>query len=120
MKAGFVITSSKQNYEPFRNQPLGALYLQTLLEEEFGNKLELFLVDLRAINPRDAIYHVPEKQLYMYSITTLDYNGAERIIKEIRQVYPKAIHIGGGPHIEALPDQSLKLFDALKIILKRI
>jgi|TARA_B100001971_G_C18244310_1_gene573112 radical SAM superfamily enzyme YgiQ (UPF0313 family) len=115
MKTGFVITSSKQNYKPFRNQPLGALYLQTIMEEEFGKNLEVSLLDLRAINPDDAIYHVPEKDIYMYSITTLDYPDTERIVKEIRGIYPKAKHIAGGPHVEIFQKQSLNTFDAISL-----
>ncbi len=115
MDIGFFITSSKQNYKPFRNQPLGSLHLLTIMEEEFGKDLELFLVDLRAINPSDAIYHVPEKDIFMYSLTTLDYPDAERLVKDIREVYPKAKHIAGGPHIEIFPERSLELFDAISL-----
>jgi len=63
MKVGFVLSSGKQNFKPFRNQPLGALYLQTILEKEFKNQLDISLSDLRAINPNDSIYHLNEKDI---------------------------------------------------------
>ena len=115
MKSSFIVTSSKQNYKPFRNQPLGELYLSTILEQHFKDQLDVSMIDLRSINPDDAIYHVPERDVYMYSVTTLDYLDTKRIVGEIRQIYPNAKHIAGGPHIEALPEESSKIFDAISL-----
>jgi len=113
MKSGFLITSNKQNFKPFRNQPIGALYLSTILEQHFKDRLDVSMIDLRSINTDDAIYHVPEKDIYMYSVTTPDYMDTKKIVSEIRETYPNAKHIAGGPHIEALPSESLEVFDAI-------
>lgn len=115
MKVGFVVPISKQNFSPFRNPPLGSLYLMTILEQEFGNKLDLSLIDLRVIIPKNAIYHVPEKDVYLYSVATLDFNDVKEIVQEIREEYPKAKHIAGGCHIEIFPEESLQIFDAISI-----
>lgn len=115
MKAGFIISSSKQNFKPLKNQPLGALYLQTILEKEFKNNLELSLVDLRAISLENTIYHIPEKDLYFYSVTSPDFPDIKKIVEGIREVYPKAKHIAGGPHIEIFKEKNLGVFDTISL-----
>jgi hypothetical protein len=49
MRVGFVNTTGKQNFKPFRIDPLGSLYLLTILEMEFGDQLELSFTDVRGI-----------------------------------------------------------------------
>ena len=70
MRVGFVNTASKQNWKPFRIDPLGPLYLLTILEQEFGDKLELSYTDLRGINEDSLVYHIPEKDIYLHFVTT--------------------------------------------------
>lgn len=115
MKLGFILPSSKQNYKPFRNQPLTVLYLLTILEERFGDRLDLSLIDLRGISEDNAIYHIPEKDVYFYSVTSPDFPESQNIVENIRKVYPKSKHIAGGPHINIFPEDSLKIFDAISI-----
>jgi len=115
MRQAFIITSSKHNYRPFRNPPLGVLYLQTIIEQDFGSDLESSVIDLRAVNLEEAIYHVPEKDVYMYSVATLDYLDTKKIVKQIRESYPKSKHIAGGIHMELFPEESLGVFDAISI-----
>ena len=72
MKASFITCSGEQNFQPFRNQPLGPMYLMTILEKEFGNNLDLSLIDLRGVKKENAIYHIPERDVYFYSLASIE------------------------------------------------
>src|SRR3990172_5694340 len=111
LNVGFIMSSSRHNYQPFRNQPLVILYLLTLLEQKFGDRLKLSFIDLRGIELDDAIYHIPECDVYLHSIATPDFNEVASIVKNVRSVYPKAKHIAGGPHVILFPDVCSKVFD---------
>jgi radical SAM superfamily enzyme YgiQ (UPF0313 family) len=114
MKAGFILASGESNYAPFRNQPLNALYLLTILEEEFMY-IETELIDLRAVSLENAIYHIPEKDLYFYSVSSMDFLDIKKIVESIREVYPKAKHIAGGPHVNIFKEKNLEVFDTISI-----
>lgn len=113
MKIGFINTSSKQNFKPFRIDPLGSLYLLTILEKEFGDSLELSFTDLRGVKKDSLIYHIPEKDIYLYSVTSPDYPELKNTAENLKKMYPKAKHIAGGPHINIFPEESLKTFDTI-------
>jgi len=113
MRVGFVNTSSKQNLKPFRILPLGSLYLLTILEKEFGDKLDLSFTDLRGVETDSLIYHIPEKDIYFYSVTSPDYSELKKTAEDLKKTYPKAKHIAGGPHINIFPEESLKTFDTI-------
>ena len=115
MKVGFINTSGKQNEKPFRIDPLGSLYLLTILEKEFGDQLSLSYIDLRGIEEGSAIYHIPELDVYLYYVTTPEIAEIQRTIAAIRRFYPKALHLAGGPHANIFPEESLKTFDAICI-----
>lgn len=115
MKVGFINTSGKQNEKPFRIDPLGPLYLLTILEEEFGDKLQLSYIDLRGIDEDSAIFHVPERDVYLHYVTTPEIAEIQRNIANIRRFYPKALHLAGGPHINIFQEESLKTFDSICI-----
>jgi radical SAM superfamily enzyme YgiQ (UPF0313 family) len=115
MRVGFVNTSGKQNEKPFRIDPLGSLYLLTILEEEFGNQLALSYTDLRGIEEDSKIYHIPELDVYLYYVTSPEISEIQRIITSIRRFYPKALHLAGGPHTNIFPEDSLTVFDAICI-----
>jgi anaerobic magnesium-protoporphyrin IX monomethyl ester cyclase len=115
MRVGFINTSGKQNQQPFRIDPLGSLYLLTILEEEFGDRLDLSYTDLRGVQEDSAIFHIPEQDVYFYYVTTPEFSEIQRIISSIKKVYPKAFHLAGGPHINIFPEESLKTFDAICI-----
>ncbi|OGR81704.1 MAG: hypothetical protein A2X32_08185 [Elusimicrobia bacterium GWC2_64_44] len=115
MRVGFVNTSGRQNEKPFRIDPLGALYLLTILERDFGDRLELDYTDLRGVAEDSAIYHVPERDVYLHYITTPEIAEIQRNVARIRRSYPKALHLAGGPHANIFPEESLKTFDAICI-----
>lgn len=115
MRVGFINTSGKQNDKPFRIDPLGPLYLLTILEEEFGDRLSLSYTDLRGVAEDSMIYHIPELDVYLHYVTTPEIAEIKNIISSIRRCYPKALHLAGGPHANIFPDESLKTFDAICI-----
>ena len=63
---GFVLPPDNLNFQPFRNQPLTPLCFFTILEEKFGDKLDLSLIDLRGVRPENIKYYIPEKDVYLY------------------------------------------------------
>lgn len=115
LKIGFILPSSYYLNDPFRGDPFTHLQLLTVLEEHYGSKVELCLPDLRGIKREFAFYHIPECDIYLHSIYTLDINEQKVIVAMLRKQYPKAIHIAGGPHASEFPDESLRIFNALII-----
>jgi radical SAM superfamily enzyme YgiQ (UPF0313 family) len=115
MRVGFVNTSGKQNEKPFRIDPLGSLLLLTILEAEFGDRLTLSFTDLRGVEADAVIYHIPELDVYLHYVTTPEINEIQFNIRSIRKMYPKAVHLAGGPHVNIFPEESLQTFDAICI-----
>ena len=113
MNIGFIIPSSRANFKPFRNQPLVALYLMSILEEKFGNDITLSLIDLRGVEAESLMFHVPENDVYLYSVSTPDMNEITGIVKDLRAIYPKAKHIAGGAHVTLFPKECSVIFDSI-------
>lgn len=115
LNIGFIFPSSEYLHNPFRGDPHTHFQVLTVLEEHFGNKVNLSLIDLRGIKKEFALYHIPECDVYLHSVYTLDFNEQVSIINGLRRRYPKAIHIAGGPHATVRRDECLKVFDSLII-----
>lgn len=115
LKIGFVHPTNKHNYDRFRNQPLVELYLLTIIEKHFQEKVELSLIDLRGIEDKYIFHHIPERDVYLYSISTPDFPEFYNILINLRSLYPNAKHVAGGPHINIFPEQCKMLFDAIVI-----
>lgn len=115
LRVGFVVPSGRFNHDPFRVHPLTIMYLLTILEKSFGDRLDLSLIDTRGIEERFLPYHIPEKDLYLYSPCTLDYNETVRIVTFLRIIYPQAQHVAGGVHVTIFPDDSAHVFDAVAV-----
>ncbi len=115
IRIGFVLPRDLHNYKPFRNQPLNALYLLTLIEREFGKNAEISIIDLRCVSKENIVYYVPKKDLYLYSVATIDYPETVRTVGEIRKAYPLARHVAGGIHINIYPEKSAEVFDAVAL-----
>ena len=114
MRIGFIFPSSEYLYNPFRGDPHTHLQILTTLEYRLGrDKVTPLLIDLRGIKKKFAQYHIPECDLYLYSVYTLDYNEQMTIVKGLRERYPDAKHIAGGPHVNEFQEESLKVFDAI-------
>ena len=113
LQIGFVMSSSRQNYKPFRGQPLVLLYLLTILEDRYGDKVNLSLIDLRGVENDSLLFHIPANDVFLYSVATLDFAEIATIVQGLRSIYPKAKHIAGGPHINIFPEDSSNIFDAI-------
>ena len=113
MRVGFINTCSEQNSKPFRIAPLGSLLLLTILEDEFGDALELSFTDLRGVWKDSLIYHIPEKDIYLHYVTTPEYGEIKNTVENLRRIYPSSRHIAGGPHCNIFPDESAETFDAI-------
>jgi anaerobic magnesium-protoporphyrin IX monomethyl ester cyclase len=114
MDIGFVLSTSRQDHDPFRNQPLSALYLLTILEEQFGPMVDLSLIDLREHpDTPDFTTIIPEKDVYLYSVTSLESVELFNLVRNLRRKYPNAKHVAGGPHITIDPEGSKPHFDSI-------
>ncbi len=112
-KVGFILPSSEYLYDPFRGDPHTHLQILTVLDDYFKQKIDTSLIDLRGIKKNFAINHIPEKDIYLYSVFTLDYHENESIVKSLRERYPKSLHVAGGPHVSSFKEESLKIFDSI-------
>ena len=115
LRVGFISSSGRHNFKPFRNQPLVILYLLIILEEKFGKRLMPSLIDLRGVEEENILYHIPENDIFMYSVTSPDFMEISEIVKSLRFLYPKSKHIAGGPHITLFPEESSKIFDTIVV-----
>jgi len=113
LKIGFIFPSSEYLFDPFRGDPHTHFQILTVLEHHFGDGVDLLLIDLRGIKREFAIYHIPECDVYLHSVYTLDYSEQAAIVKNLRKRYPKAKHIAGGPHAAVFQEECLKVFDSL-------
>lgn len=113
LNIGFINPSSEYLHDPFRGDPHTHFQILTVLDSYFGNKINTSLIDLRGIKKEFAIHHIPECDVYLQSICTLDYNEQVSIVKNLRKRYPKAKYIAGGPHVNCFQEECLKIFDSL-------
>ncbi|MHA1598773.1 MAG: hypothetical protein ACTSV1_08635, partial [Alphaproteobacteria bacterium] len=113
MKLGFIFPSSYYLHDPFRGDPHTHYHLLTILEDKYGDALDLQLIDLRGIEPRFADYHIPDCDIYLHSIYSLDWDEHLDVIGKLRQRNPGAPHVAGGPNVHFDQKGCLDLFDAI-------
>jgi radical SAM superfamily enzyme YgiQ (UPF0313 family) len=113
LSVGFIYPSSDYLYDPFRGDPHTHFQILTVLESHFGNQVTLSLIDLRGIKKEFAIYHIPECDVYLHSVYTLDYQEQLSVVDYLRKRFPKAKHIAGGPHAFFFQQECAKTFDSL-------
>ena len=113
LKVGFILPSSNYLANPFRGDPFTHFQILTILEDYFGSIIDARLIDLRGIEKRFALAHIPECDVYLHSIYTLDYNEQIGITNFLRGACPGAIHIAGGHHVNSFPEKAAKIFDSL-------
>jgi anaerobic magnesium-protoporphyrin IX monomethyl ester cyclase len=111
---GFINPSSEYLHDPFKGDPHTQLYLLTEIESRLTN-VNPQLIDLRGIKKEFAHRHIPECDVYLHSVYTLDIQEQRGIVKSIREHYPNAVHIAGGPHVIEFPEESLQNFDSIVI-----
>ncbi|MBU3924002.1 MAG: radical SAM protein [Nanoarchaeota archaeon] len=112
---GFITPSSDYLNDPFRGDPHTQLYLLTHIESEFGNKVNPKLIYLRVIKREFAHRHIPECDIFLHSIYTLDFEEQKDIARQIATHYPRTKQIAGGPHAVTYPQETLNHFDSLII-----
>lgn len=113
LRVGFIFPSSEYLFDPFRGDPHTHFQILTVLDWHFGDTIKTSLIDLRGIKKEFAPYHIDECDAYLHSTYTLDFNEQISLVKKIRERYPRAVHIAGGPHATVFQEESLKIFDAL-------
>jgi len=115
VNVGFIQPSSEYLFDPFRGDPFTHYHILTILDDHFGPEIKTTLIDLRGIKKEYAQYHIPECNVYLHSVYTLDYEEQFAIVNNLRILYPRAIHIAGGPHVAEFIQESLKLFESVII-----
>ncbi|MBN1384040.1 MAG: radical SAM protein [Elusimicrobia bacterium] len=115
LRIGFIFPSSDYLFDPFKGDPHTHFQILTVLESRLGDQVDLSLIDLRGISRNFALYHIHECDVYLHSVYTLDYNEQLSIVKGLRERYPKAKHIAGGPHAVVFQEECSKIFDSLVI-----
>jgi len=115
LRIGFVVPCDLHNYEPFRNQPLNALHLLTIIKQHYGENVDVSIIDLRGVHTKNITYYISEKDLYLYSVATIEYLETVRTVEEVRKLFPKAKHVAGGIHINIYPNESSKHFDGISL-----
>ncbi len=113
MRIGFIFPSSDYLFDPFRGDPFTHFQILTVLEDVFDKAITPLLIDLRGIKRYFAKYHIPECDVFLHSVYTLDFAEQCDIVASLRQQYPKAIHIAGGPHANLFPDECATIFDSI-------
>jgi anaerobic magnesium-protoporphyrin IX monomethyl ester cyclase len=112
---GFVLPPDIGNFKPFRSQPLTSLYLLTILEEKFGDKVDLSVIDLRGITRENARYYLPEKDVYFYTLMSQEYRNVCEVKDLLRSIYPKSLHVAGGVHVNLFQEDSARIFDSIAL-----
>ena len=113
MQLSFITPPSEYLYNPFRGDQHCQMQLLTILEQNYGDRLGLSLIDLRGVKENYLPYHVPERDVYLHSVYTLDFNQQVKLVKDLKEAYPKAKHVAGGPHVNLFPEEALKHFDSI-------
>lgn len=110
---GFIFPSSEYLFDPFRGDPHTHLQILTVIDARLGEQVHSRLIDLRGVKREFAGYHIPECDVYLHSVYTLDIEEQKDIVAFIRRRYPSAKHIAGGPHVHEFREESLQIFDSL-------
>ena len=63
LRIGFILPTSHYLRDPFRGVPFTHLQILTVLEEKFGDRVELCLIDLRGVQREFSFYHIPPNPL---------------------------------------------------------
>ncbi len=113
LDVGFINPSSDYLHDPFRGDPHTHFHILTLLESRLEGRINPLLIDLRGIQKKFALNHIPECDVYLHSVYTLDYEEQVSIIKGLRELYPNAKHIAGGPHANVFSNECSKVFDSI-------
>jgi anaerobic magnesium-protoporphyrin IX monomethyl ester cyclase len=87
---------------------LGLLYLATWLRQ---HGFAAQVIDLSSIPPEGWQQTIPPANVYGFSTYTTSYHRTLQISRLIREAYPAARMVAGGPHASALPHSVAQDFD---------
>lgn len=121
VKISFIVPTWQYFSNPFKLQPLLELYFATIIRKELPSDVfSVDLIDLRDYRKQDLDYDafcdsvIPERDIYLYwSPKTADFHEIERVVKFIRDKYPKSKHVAGGTHVDNFIDECSLIFDAV-------
>ncbi len=113
LELGFINPTSDYLFDPFKGDPHAHFHLLTIIESRLENKVNAQLIDLRGIKKEFTLKHIPECDIYLHSVYTLDWDEQNQLVKALRERYPKAKHIAGGYHVNLFPKESQENFDSI-------
>lgn len=114
LRLSFVIPPEEDlNEKPFKQHQLTALYLLSILERRFGEELDLSVIDLRGVVPESIPFYLPERDIYCYTVFCSLFSGVKLAMHHLRRLFPKSIHLAGGPHVNLFPEECSQVFDAI-------
>ena len=98
-------------------QPLWELYYATQIQNYFP-EANVDILDLRREDPganfENHVKKLPEREMYTYWIMKSgDSVEIASIVKILREMYPKAIHVAGGTHVDMCTQECEAVFDAV-------
>ena len=114
LNIGFILPPTT-NAKPFRQVPLTSLYLLSIIEEKFGNKVNVAEIDLRGIPDENLVFYIPEKDVYFYTVMSPEWEDVKKVHSIIKRAYPRAKHVAGGVHVFLFQEECLKVFDSISI-----
>ena len=112
---GYVESMDFTYDNPFRNQPLTGMYLLSILEEKYGDSHSYSLIDFRGYKKNNFMYHIPKKDIYLYSVTSPSLEANMILHKEIKNRLPGSVHVAGGCHTSLYPDTIGDMFDSVVV-----
>ena len=125
MNICFVISSWHYFADPFKLQPMAELYLATVLRDSLNSETyNVSVFDMREsrkgygfpIINYDFFENIPESNIYIFWINkTADSVETYETSGFLRKKFRKSVTFAGGVHVESLPDECAKIFDAVII-----
>ena len=99
--------------------PLGLSYLAAVLEQ---NEYEVNVLDLQISNPTqeqlESELSRTNADIVGVTTSTLTYWPAVQVVKAAKKVLPDAVTMLGGPHVTALPEQTLNESPEVDIVVR--
>lgn len=99
--------------------PLGLGYLAAVLEE---NQYEVDVLDLQMIDPTvqqiESDLSKTDADIVGVTTSTLTYWPAIEVVKAAKRALPDALTLVGGPHVTALPEQTLNESPEVDIVVR--
>jgi len=86
--------------------PLGLLYISAVVKRD-RPEVELELLDFSADAVEDAAMNIEEADVYGFTATSLDYFTQVKLMNKIRERFPRATYIIGGPHASVMTEDVL-------------